>query len=153
MEAPEEVAMGNNNSKDYNNIVKGKRTKRLRPQSPIPFAIASNNSIYNGDNGAESSWKQLLTEMVARPDIMFTSAKLVTEPSLLSKPLAVIGLVIRSPRPPPLVVQLPLLMRRLDNSSRPPQPQQQQEQEEEIYQMKKKDNSSRPTTFLPFLFN
>ncbi|XWS75216.1 hypothetical protein CRYUN_Cryun01aG0066400 [Craigia yunnanensis] len=48
MEAPEEVAMG---SKDHSNIVKGKRTKRLRPQSPIPFAITSNNSIYNGDGG------------------------------------------------------------------------------------------------------
>ncbi|XP_022764601.1 zinc finger protein ZAT5-like [Durio zibethinus] len=48
MEAPEEVAMG---SKDHSNIVKGKRTKRLRPQSPIPFAITSNNSIHNGDGG------------------------------------------------------------------------------------------------------
>ncbi|MBA0780642.1 hypothetical protein Gotri_004720 [Gossypium trilobum] len=49
MEAPEEVPVG---SKDQTNniIVKGKRTKRLRPQSPIPFAIASNNSIFNGDN-------------------------------------------------------------------------------------------------------
>ncbi|PPD80804.1 hypothetical protein GOBAR_DD22252 [Gossypium barbadense] len=49
MEAPEEVPVG---SKDQTNniIVKGKRTKRLRPQSPIPFAIASNNSICNGDN-------------------------------------------------------------------------------------------------------
>ncbi|XWS56377.1 hypothetical protein CRYUN_Cryun09bG0080600 [Craigia yunnanensis] len=48
MEAPKEVAMV---SKDHSNIVKGKRTKRLRPQSPIPFAITSNNSIYNGDGG------------------------------------------------------------------------------------------------------
>ncbi|XWS08034.1 hypothetical protein CRYUN_Cryun41cG0042400 [Craigia yunnanensis] len=48
MEAPEEVAMG---SKDHSNILKGKRTKRLRPQSPIPFAITSNNSIDNGDGG------------------------------------------------------------------------------------------------------
>ncbi|KAK6271063.1 hypothetical protein POUND7_008161 [Theobroma cacao] len=47
MEAPEEVAMG---SKDHSNIVKGKRTKRLRPQSPIPFAITS-NSIHNEDGG------------------------------------------------------------------------------------------------------
>ncbi|XVE68766.1 hypothetical protein DITRI_Ditri09bG0096100 [Diplodiscus trichospermus] len=48
MEAPEEVAMG---SKDHSNIVKGKRTKRLRPQSPIPLAIASNTSICDGDGG------------------------------------------------------------------------------------------------------
>ncbi|XVE75453.1 hypothetical protein DITRI_Ditri12bG0094900 [Diplodiscus trichospermus] len=48
MEAPEEVAMG---SKDHSNIVKGKRTKRFRTISPIPFAITSNNSIDNGDGG------------------------------------------------------------------------------------------------------
>ncbi|KAK8662252.1 hypothetical protein V6N13_091838 [Hibiscus sabdariffa] len=40
MEAPEEVPMG---SKDQSNIVKGKRTKRFRPHSPIPFAAVSDN--------------------------------------------------------------------------------------------------------------
>ncbi|KAK8609558.1 hypothetical protein V6N13_062004 [Hibiscus sabdariffa] len=44
MEAPEEVPMA---SKDQSNIVKGKRTKRFRPQSPVPFAIVSTNSIFD----------------------------------------------------------------------------------------------------------
>lgn len=53
MEAQEEVTiMGSN--KDHSNIVKGKRTKRLRPHSPIPFAITSNNnSMYNIGDGAD----------------------------------------------------------------------------------------------------
>ncbi|XP_057736621.1 zinc finger protein ZAT5-like [Arachis stenosperma] len=38
METPEELTLG---SKDHTNIVKGKRTKRVRPQSPIPFSIAA----------------------------------------------------------------------------------------------------------------
>ena len=33
------------------NIMKGKRTKRLRPQSPIPFAIPTNSSSPEGDAG------------------------------------------------------------------------------------------------------
>ncbi|GMI86960.1 hypothetical protein like AT5G04390 [Hibiscus trionum] len=45
MEAPEEVTMG---SRDQSNIVKGKRTKRFRPQSPVPFAVVSSNSMFNG---------------------------------------------------------------------------------------------------------
>ncbi|KAE8670435.1 Cupredoxin superfamily protein [Hibiscus syriacus] len=42
MEAPTCVTMG---FKDHTNIVKGKRTKRSRSQSPIPFAIACNDYI------------------------------------------------------------------------------------------------------------
>ncbi|KAG5127836.1 hypothetical protein JHK82_028671 [Glycine max] len=42
MEAPEELSFGG--SKDHTNIAKGKRTKRVRPQSPIPFSITANSS-------------------------------------------------------------------------------------------------------------
>ncbi|GLT93261.1 hypothetical protein SLE2022_110620 [Rubroshorea leprosula] len=38
MEAQEEITMG---SKEQTNIIKGKRTKRLRPQSPIPFPLCN----------------------------------------------------------------------------------------------------------------
>ena len=41
MEAQEEVMMG---SRDQTHIVKGKRTKRQRPQSPIPFAMITTTS-------------------------------------------------------------------------------------------------------------
>ncbi|KAK7278603.1 hypothetical protein RJT34_23635 [Clitoria ternatea] len=46
MEAPEEVSLG---SKEHTNIVKGKRTKRVRPQSPLPFSITANSST--GEEG------------------------------------------------------------------------------------------------------
>nr|AFK49155.1 unknown [Lotus japonicus] len=46
MEAPEELSLG---SKEHTNIVKGKRTKRVRPQSPIPFSITANSST--GEEG------------------------------------------------------------------------------------------------------
>lgn len=36
-----------------NIIIKGKRTKRLRPQSPIPFAIPTNSSTVDGGGGGE----------------------------------------------------------------------------------------------------
>ncbi|KAL4367665.1 hypothetical protein GQ457_05G020420 [Hibiscus cannabinus] len=54
MEAPTDVPMG---SIDHADIVKGKRAKRSRPLSPIPFAIACNNSVYNEDDqgGLEGS--------------------------------------------------------------------------------------------------
>ncbi|OIV90605.1 hypothetical protein TanjilG_01686 [Lupinus angustifolius] len=42
MEATEEVSLGG--SKEQINIVKGKRTKRVRPQSPIPFSITAISS-------------------------------------------------------------------------------------------------------------
>nr|KYP60683.1 Zinc finger protein 1 [Cajanus cajan] len=45
MEAPEEL-------KDHTNILKGKRTKRVRPQSPIPFSITANSST-GGDGDRE----------------------------------------------------------------------------------------------------
>ncbi|KAE8717935.1 Cupredoxin superfamily protein [Hibiscus syriacus] len=52
MEAQEEVVMG---SKDQTNIVKGKRTKRFRPLSPVPFAaVAPNGSMFNGDVNMEN---------------------------------------------------------------------------------------------------
>ncbi|XP_057428025.1 zinc finger protein ZAT5-like [Lotus japonicus] len=65
MEAPEELSLG---SKEHTNIVKGKRTKRVRPQSPIPFSITANSSTgeegekedcYNGvdDNNNNNSNK------------------------------------------------------------------------------------------------
>ncbi|KHN00957.1 zinc finger protein ZAT5-like [Glycine soja] len=47
MEAPEELSLGG--SKDHTNIVKGKRTKRVRPQSPMPFSITSNSSTGEGE--------------------------------------------------------------------------------------------------------
>ncbi|XP_027364640.1 zinc finger protein ZAT5 [Abrus precatorius] len=46
MEAPDELSLG---SKDHTNIVKGKRTKRVRPQSPIPFSITANSSTGEGE--------------------------------------------------------------------------------------------------------
>ncbi|GKU91648.1 hypothetical protein SLEP1_g5490 [Rubroshorea leprosula] len=54
MEAPEEVAMGSN---EQTNIVKGKRTKRLRPQSPTPFPHYS-----GGDDTKSSSSEYVSTE-------------------------------------------------------------------------------------------
>jgi len=51
MEAQEEVMMG---SRDQTHIVKGKRTKRQRPQSPIPFAMittTSGDDITGGGGG------------------------------------------------------------------------------------------------------
>ncbi|KAJ7975000.1 zinc finger protein ZAT5 [Quillaja saponaria] len=45
MEAPEELC-----SKEQTHIVKGKRTKRQRPQSPIPFSITAHSSSGDGDN-------------------------------------------------------------------------------------------------------
>ncbi|KAE9619240.1 putative transcription factor C2H2 family [Lupinus albus] len=42
MEAPEEVSSGG--SKEQSNIVKGKRTKRVKAQSPIPFSITAISS-------------------------------------------------------------------------------------------------------------
>lgn len=49
-EAQEEVLMINNNNKDQqsHNIVKGKRTKRQRPQSPVPFIV--NSTIHDNTN-------------------------------------------------------------------------------------------------------
>ncbi|KAG2401915.1 hypothetical protein LR48_Vigan588s000300 [Vigna angularis] len=47
MEAPEELSLGG--SKDHANIVKGKRTKRVRPQSPIPFSVTANSSTGEGE--------------------------------------------------------------------------------------------------------
>ncbi|CAJ1976615.1 unnamed protein product [Sphenostylis stenocarpa] len=47
METPEELSLGG--SKDHTNIVKGKRTKRVRPQSPIPFSITANSSTGDGE--------------------------------------------------------------------------------------------------------
>ncbi|KAK6929146.1 hypothetical protein RJ641_005351 [Dillenia turbinata] len=51
MEVQEELAMG---PKELAPIIKGKRTKRLRPQSPIPFAITANSSS-GGDKGENCS--------------------------------------------------------------------------------------------------
>ncbi|KAK7845537.1 zinc finger protein zat5 [Quercus suber] len=54
MEAQEEVMMG---SRDQTHIVKGKRTKRQRPQSPIPFAMittTSGDDIIGGGGGGGS---------------------------------------------------------------------------------------------------
>ncbi|KAE8669873.1 Cupredoxin superfamily protein [Hibiscus syriacus] len=48
MEFRTDIAM---KSKDHMDIVKGKRTKRSRPLSPIPFVVGCNNSIYDEDNG------------------------------------------------------------------------------------------------------
>ncbi|KAJ7970457.1 zinc finger protein ZAT5 [Quillaja saponaria] len=48
MEAPDqELSLG---SKEQTHIVKGKRTKRQRPQSPIPFSFTVNSSSKDGDN-------------------------------------------------------------------------------------------------------
>ncbi|XP_014512481.1 zinc finger protein ZAT9 [Vigna radiata var. radiata] len=47
MEAPEELSLGG--SKDHANIVKGKRTKRVRPQSPVPFSVTANSSTGEGE--------------------------------------------------------------------------------------------------------
>ncbi|XP_009759911.1 zinc finger protein ZAT5-like [Nicotiana tabacum] len=49
METPQEEVVGV--SKDLSHIVKGKRTKRLRPQSPIPFTIAVHSST--DDDGGD----------------------------------------------------------------------------------------------------
>lgn len=52
MEAQEEVMMG---SRDQTHIVKGKRTKRQRPQSPVPFAMITTTSgedIIGGGGGS-----------------------------------------------------------------------------------------------------
>lgn len=51
MEAQEEVIMG---SKDHTHIVKGKRTKRQRPQSPIPFSMTANYSS-SSDGGVDGN--------------------------------------------------------------------------------------------------
>ncbi|KAK7391529.1 hypothetical protein VNO78_19945 [Psophocarpus tetragonolobus] len=51
MEAPEELSLGG--SRDHTNIVKGKRTKRVRPQSPIPFSITANSSTGDGEGERE----------------------------------------------------------------------------------------------------
>ncbi|KAL2324967.1 hypothetical protein Fmac_024025 [Flemingia macrophylla] len=51
MEAPEELSLGG--SKDHTNILKGKRTKRVRPQSPIPFSITANSSTGEGEADRE----------------------------------------------------------------------------------------------------
>ncbi|KAE8711989.1 Cupredoxin superfamily protein [Hibiscus syriacus] len=50
MEAQEEVPLGSQEG----NIIKGKRTKRFRPQSPIPFAaIAPSGSMFNGGDDVQ----------------------------------------------------------------------------------------------------
>ncbi|XP_059666028.1 zinc finger protein ZAT5-like [Cornus florida] len=41
--------------KDHSHIVKGKRTKRQRPQSPIPFTITANSSSGDGGGGYGSN--------------------------------------------------------------------------------------------------
>lgn len=55
-EAQEEVLMINSSNKDQqshnNNIVKGKRTKRQRPQSPVPFVV--NGTIHDNTNLSSS---------------------------------------------------------------------------------------------------
>uniref|UniRef100_A0A5B7C658 Putative C2H2-type zinc finger family protein n=1 Tax=Davidia involucrata TaxID=16924 RepID=A0A5B7C658_DAVIN len=51
MEAMEEFV----GPKDHTHIVKGKRTKRQRPQSPIPFTIATNSSSGDEDIITNSS--------------------------------------------------------------------------------------------------
>jgi len=38
-------------SREITNIIKGKRTKRVRPQSPIPFSITANSSTGEGGGG------------------------------------------------------------------------------------------------------
>jgi DNA-directed RNA polymerase subunit RPC12/RpoP len=38
-------------SREHTNIIKGKRTKRVRPQSPIPFSITANSSTEGGAGG------------------------------------------------------------------------------------------------------
>ncbi|KAL6952274.1 hypothetical protein U1Q18_045802 [Sarracenia purpurea var. burkii] len=50
MESFDEVVMVVG-SKDQTHIVKGKRTKRQRPQSPIPFSIATHSSSGEGSGG------------------------------------------------------------------------------------------------------
>uniref|UniRef100_A0A5B7BFF2 Putative C2H2-type zinc finger family protein n=1 Tax=Davidia involucrata TaxID=16924 RepID=A0A5B7BFF2_DAVIN len=52
MEAMEEL-MGT--PKDHTHIVKGKRTKRQRPQSPIPFTIAAAATTTNSSSGGYGS--------------------------------------------------------------------------------------------------
>ncbi|OIW13175.1 hypothetical protein TanjilG_17531 [Lupinus angustifolius] len=47
MEATEEVSLGG--TKEQINIVKGKRTKRVRPQSPIPFSMTAIFSTGEGE--------------------------------------------------------------------------------------------------------
>jgi|UniRef100_A0A2N9IVC4 DNA-directed RNA polymerase subunit RPC12/RpoP len=56
MEIQEEVILGSKEQTSH--IVKGKRTKRQRPQSPIPFAamITSTNSPSDGDDGIVTNW-------------------------------------------------------------------------------------------------
>ncbi|XP_012570046.1 uncharacterized protein [Cicer arietinum] len=46
----QQVSLG---SKEHTNIIKGKRTKRVRPQSPIPFSITANSSTAEGDGERE----------------------------------------------------------------------------------------------------
>ncbi|XP_050891999.1 zinc finger protein ZAT5 [Lathyrus oleraceus] len=40
-------------SKELSNIIKGKRTKRVRPQSPMPFSITANSSTGEGGGTGE----------------------------------------------------------------------------------------------------
>ncbi|CAL0316790.1 unnamed protein product [Lupinus luteus] len=49
MEAQEEVSLGG--TKEQINIVKGKRTKRVRPHSPISFSITAISSTGEGEKG------------------------------------------------------------------------------------------------------
>lgn len=49
-EQQQQVSLG---SKEHTNIIKGKRTKRVRPQSPIPFSITANSSTAEGDGERE----------------------------------------------------------------------------------------------------
>ncbi|CAL5365503.1 unnamed protein product [Camellia sinensis] len=77
MEALEEVVGGGGGgggggSKEHTHIVKGKRTKRQRPQSPIPFSIAATHSSSgggvgydnNGDNFNKVSSPETSTEFI-----------------------------------------------------------------------------------------
>ncbi|GAV78118.1 zf-C2H2_6 domain-containing protein [Cephalotus follicularis] len=65
MEAQEEVLVM---SKEHTNILKGKRTKRIRPQSPIPFAITANSSSGDGGGGgfdSDNNNKIIMTTMLS----------------------------------------------------------------------------------------
>ncbi|XP_021729813.1 zinc finger protein ZAT5-like [Chenopodium quinoa] len=61
MDGQDEVINNNNNNNNNNNvgtgqsIVKGKRTKRQRPQSPIPFRMitTTTNASYKSDEGSD----------------------------------------------------------------------------------------------------
>ncbi|GAB4855003.1 hypothetical protein Ancab_023590 [Ancistrocladus abbreviatus] len=53
MEIQEEVMMGCSNKEQAQMIVKGKRTKRQRPQSPIPFRIPPANSSKSDEGSSD----------------------------------------------------------------------------------------------------